>query len=497
MGVLVFGYFLRTLSETRDFSGPDGLIDHELTLQIFWFTKISLFRPWMSLAIFQAIFIFACACSLALILGYRVKLAAAILYVIAVSTYRWNFLVMYVDDAIIHLVLVWMLLLPVGRTLTLKEYLSNRRDAWRIWKCRKAPGATVRCLVWNLALIYLVAGLWKWTSPMWRDGTAIYAVLRLPISLAPEFWGPQHLWILKALDYTTLTVEPLFPLIFVLPEGCRPKYGLLLALLAFHIGSVATLKIPFANLACMAAAVIPFGGELMKRIRKHDMEFQSAGAHWFDGLNAVLALSLVAILTMAMVSSVTLPQWRSPWGRNIQPDAQASTLAATTETEVGSVSEFDHGDHEGLGPWQMAFYAPLWCVGIAQQYQLFNWIDERNYSVRYQVLENDGRSHSRELDSSTMFLQSTRGILLQFNLLGLTWARTPPGRRSELRKSIYTRVARRYCEITRPRGNISVYSTLERITAAKPVSDPSVPNLMMQFSCHEGEPQFQTMYLDP
>ncbi|HMG72069.1 MAG TPA: hypothetical protein VK582_01095 [Pyrinomonadaceae bacterium] len=221
VGLLAFMYFLQTFLEARDFSGPDGLIDHELSQKIFWFTRIGLFHSGLSLQFFQTTFLIACLCCWAVILGYRVKIFAAIHYVIAVSTYRWNFLVMYVDASIMHLALFWLLLLPVGRTLVLSEWLADRAGAWQRWKRAKVPGVAVRCLFWNLALIYLVAGAWKWTSPMWRDGTALYAIFKLPISLSPNFWGPQHLPLLKLLNYSALIFEPLFPLIFILPRGHR------------------------------------------------------------------------------------------------------------------------------------------------------------------------------------------------------------------------------------------------------------------------------------
>jgi hypothetical protein len=61
---------------------------------------------------------------------------------------------------------------------------------------RAVPGAAVRCFVANLALIYLVAGLWKWTSTMWRDGIAVYAILKTPLSYAPDWWGVHHISVL-------------------------------------------------------------------------------------------------------------------------------------------------------------------------------------------------------------------------------------------------------------------------------------------------------------
>jgi hypothetical protein len=497
VGLVAFFYFLQTFFEAWDFSSPDGLIDHELSQKIFWFTRIGFFHPGLSLRFFQAIFLVACLCSWALILGYRVKIFAAILYLIAVSTYRWNFLVMYVDDSVMHLALFWLLLLPVGRTLVLRDWRADRKGAWQRWKRETVPGAAVRCLLWNLALIYLVAGLWKWTSPMWREGTALYAIFKLPISLSPDFWGPQHLPFLKLLNYCALIFEPLFPLMFILPRGHRAKYALLLALLGFHLGTLVTLQIPYANLACIAAMVIPFGGELMERLRAKSFEPSVLRSSSRLGLSGAVALVFVIALTLAMLSSVVLPRWRAPtrsYSSNGFAGQNALALGmADDSTLAGNATKFRD---EGLGPLQWTFFSFLWCLGVAQQYQLFNWIDDRNYSVHYQVIESQAEKPTGQIEPGTMFPSSTRGVLLQFYLHGITWMRIPSERQAELRESLQVRFARRYCRQAQPSGEVTVYSNLERIIPeGNRVEEKRV--LFMRFSCQKGEPQMQTMNLDP
>jgi len=499
VGLVVFIYFLQTFLDARDFSGPDGLIDHELSQKIFWFTRIGLFQPGLGLRVFQTVFLIACACSWAVILGYRVKLFAAVLYLIAVSTYRWNFLVMYVDDSIMHLALFWLLLLPVGRTLVLSEWLADRSGAWQRWRREQVPGAAVRCLLWNLALIYLVAGLWKWTSPMWREGTALYAIFKLPISLSPDFWGPQHLPLLKVLNYGALILEPLFPLIFILPRGHRAKYALLLGLLGFHVGTLLTLRIPFANLVCCAALVIPFGGELMNLLRQTPNEPSAVQSSSRLGFSGAVALIVVGALTLAMLSSVTLPQWRAP-SRSYYANALASReplpLSLVDDSTNSAAVKVDRFSAEGLGTLQWTLFSALWCVGIAQQYQLFNWIDDRNYSLHYEVIEYQRDKSARQIEPGRIYPQSTRGVLLQFYLHGITWARIPHERQAELRSSLQARMARRYCLQFQPVGDVAVYSTLERIIpGANRVEENRV--LFMRFNCQGSEPRMQTTNLDP
>src|SRR6185503_2205361 len=111
VGLLSTVYFVHLALQTGDISSPDGLIDHSLTRNIFWYTKMGLFQPGISANELRAIFSLAAAASLALAAGWRPKLMAALMFVVAVSAYRWNFLVIYVDDAIMHLAIFWMLLL--------------------------------------------------------------------------------------------------------------------------------------------------------------------------------------------------------------------------------------------------------------------------------------------------------------------------------------------------------------------------------------------------
>ena len=46
VGLLSFSYFLRTFFDAEDFSCPNGLIDHELSYELFWYTRWSLFQQW-------------------------------------------------------------------------------------------------------------------------------------------------------------------------------------------------------------------------------------------------------------------------------------------------------------------------------------------------------------------------------------------------------------------------------------------------------------------
>ena len=236
-GGVLFFYFLNALRQAGDFSDPDGLIDHRLSSRLFPPTRISLFQPVMPGCIFRAVQVGACVASVLVVIGYHPRPAAAYLFATAVSTYRWNALVAYLDDSIVHLFCLWLLLLPVGHTLNLPDLFdagaATTAGAWAAatadWSTVTVPGTAPRAFMANMALIYLVAGLYKFSSPMWRNGSAMHAALKMPIARTPDFWTIRHRTFLRMVTHAALILEPLFVLIFLLPANSAAKWVLLAA----------------------------------------------------------------------------------------------------------------------------------------------------------------------------------------------------------------------------------------------------------------------------
>jgi hypothetical protein len=326
---------------------------------------------------------------------------------------------------------------------------------------------------------------------MWRDGVALYVVLKLPISYAHDFWKPEHLPLLKIFNYATLVLEPLIPLMLFLPKGHYVKYLLLVGFIGLHLGSVATLNIPFANLACIGAAIVIFREELMDWLRVGAggrIAAPEMPAH--IGLSGGFAIFMVAMLTLAMLSSALLPQWRTPVREGFDGQIQSATnLPADRQAHAAGLSgEQQETRYEGLGPVQKTFFGVLWTMGIAQQYQLFNWIDDRNFTVHYKIVERLDDGSVRPIEPETMFPASLRGVLLQFYIHDITWLRIPPENREELRQSLLTRIAHRYCQNYQPTGKIAVYSFVERIDPRFDTETAETAPLLMSFGCRRAEP---------
>ena len=442
-GLLCAAYFATLALQAQDFSNPDGLLDHALLHRIFWFTRLSLFHPGLSLAFFYGIFGLAFVGAWGIVLGYRVKLCAAALFLIAVSTYRWNFIVIYVDDGFMHLLLFWLMFLPVGHTLCLPDFLASplaRR--WR-WAHLTVPGTAARCFLCNVSLVYLLAGLWKLESPLWRQGFALYAALHLPVAYTPEFWGPQHLPWLQVANHFALIIEPLIPLLLWWRRDHPLKWCGLFCQIGFHVAILSTFKIPFVNLGLMATALLFFQAEIVQRLCR---PWRPSPIQQRPRLDPAGRYALVFLLVLSLAVMRRIPL---------------------------------------LGVFHKPAYALLWTVGIAQDYHLFNWIDKVNYHVTYRVIIQSHTGAQQSLAPSTLFPSSLRASLLQAYLYNVRWMFIPRQHRLALRQSILARSAQRFCRKHTQDGIVTAWSRVQRILPDNPHLSRGEERFLLTFRCEE------------
>ncbi len=489
IGGVLFVYFLNAFRQARDFSDPDGLIDHRLSARLLPPTRISLFQPGMPGAVFRVVYLCACVASLLVAAGYRPREAALFLFAAAVSTYRWNVLAAYLDDAMMHIFCLWLVLLPVGRTLTLPALPANLSAGGdgtvasiQAWTEATVPGLAPRAFLANMALVYLVAGAYKFTSPMWRDGSAMHAALRMPIARTPGFWTPRWRTPLRLVTYAALIMEPLFPLIFVLPTGSWLKWPLIAGAVVFHLGIALTLKIPYCNAAMLGVLPLALGPEIMPWGRGLP---PSAGA-----AAPGLAPSEAAAVALVVLIAIMLAWEAANTGRRLRER------------------------HSSRG-WDNPVRALLWTLGIFQSYRLFDWVDARNYHVRFEVrqvrqvpnfelvrpvaspestspgpcadpADSDSAADSR-LDPDPLFPQTMRHLLLQSYLVGNIWLRVSPDKLEAVRRSLLVRHARRYARAHPDAGTIDVTAIVQRVTADNLDLDRGERRPLMRFTCRGGE----------
>ena len=464
IGGVLFFYFFNALRQARDFSDPDGLIDHGLVCRLFPPTRISLFQPGMAGVLFRAVFVCACVAGLMVIAGFHPRPAGAFLFLAALSTLRWNVLASYLDDAMVHIFCLWIVLLPVGSTLNVPDLLAGGWQAATLdtWLAATVSGAAPRAFIANMALVYIVAGLYKFTSPMWRDGSAMHSALRMPIARTPGFWTLRWRTPLQLVTWAALVLEPLFALIFVLPPGSALKWLLVAGAVVFHLGIALTLKIPYSNSAMLAAIPLALAPEIMQGwLGVPPLEGAGATAAAASaaataarpGPAGWVALTLVALIAIMIV-------WEAAnTGRRLRPRYSSSG-------------------------WDNPVRALLWMVGIFQSYRLFDWVDERNHHVRFEVTSV---GPGTPLNPDALFPRTMRHLLLQSYLVGNIWMRMEPAELETVRRSLLVRHARRYARSHPDAGTIEAVAIVQRVTAENLELTRGERQPLMRFTCRGGD----------
>jgi hypothetical protein len=455
VGLLATAYFIRLLREARDFSASDGLLDHRLIQVVYPETRVSLFQGGTPSIVIVIALIIALAAALGVVAGWRVKLCAGIALAVAASTYRWNFIVMYLDDAVMHLLLFWLLLLPATPSLGMMELLRNPRAAVARWSGVTVPGAAVTCLLLNIALMYVIAGLWKLDSPLWRSGYGLYAALRLPVAAMPDVWGPSHVPMLRLANWMVMAVEPFMALPLFLPPGRRLKKigGVLFA--GFHLFIVVTLGLPFAMIGLLSTSILFFGPEI-----------SAAAARWSATLSPV-PLRAAPVLTWS--------------GRLAIAFVVVLTLATTRRIPV-------------VGALNVPAYGVLWMVGVAQDYRLFNWIDRVNYDVATRIEEVHRGGETAPVGARKSYPSSFRSKLLLAYLHDIRWLRLPREHRRRMRASIVERLSLWYCRENQPARPVRISSDIFRLVPSGRVYESSL--IVAEFECRGGSAAIRRM-LEP
>ncbi|MCA9319263.1 MAG: hypothetical protein KDB53_00945 [Planctomycetes bacterium] len=447
VGVLSLVWFAGNLSDAPDTLLSTAIIDHDLLARVFWFTRWGLFQPGTPDAVLLAAQAAGVVFSITLILGARPRLSAVLLYLLAVSTYRWRFLVMYVEDAFIHFLLLWTILLPIGKTFTLRGWLRHGSRSWSIWREACVPGFVVRALIGSVGLFYLASGLRKWTSPYWRSGFALFATLKLPVSRNPEFWSVEHQSWLQLMTWATLVLEPLMPVMFVLRRGHPLKGLLFLAALGLHVGIILTIRVPLANFGCLAVLLLVFRDEI---VGANALPRVGTRLGWRERV----AMVLLFTIGCAMLRGV-------PY----------------------------------IGEVHKPAYLALWLGGLAIEYRLFDWIDDANVAAEYELFERPVAGPPRRVPNERLFPPGNRSMLLQAYLHNLVWMPVPAGERAAIKDSIFAGFARRYVRRWGLDGSMMVMVSRQRCTPDNMELLRGHPSLLFEFKVANG--QVELLRTDP
>jgi hypothetical protein len=240
LAVLILSDLALATEHLRAFYTDDGILPRHLV----YGEHLPLFRLHLqSGAVWFEGMLFAieAACAIALLLGWRTRLATVLCFVLLVSRQTRNELVLFGPDTVLRIILFWAMFLPLSARWSLD---AVRGQSDRLTNYRWLGVAGVGYII-QFSLVYVINGLMK-SGPTWHvDHTAVARALTLDIySRPPGVWLNQYDRVTTALTFFTLWIEIWGCLLFVLPV--LNGWGRLLACVLFgalQIGFNATMDL--------------------------------------------------------------------------------------------------------------------------------------------------------------------------------------------------------------------------------------------------------------
>jgi len=209
---------------------------------------------WNGTAFFEGVlFALAGLAALALLAGWRTRVAAVVSWFLLLSLQNRNPLILQGGDNLLLMLLFWSMFLPLGARWSVDAALSQVQVADN----RYFSMATLALLI-QVMSVYFFSALLKTGNDWLADGTAVYYALHLD-SLATPFavWfrGVAPPVVLSGLTYFVWYLEFVGPILMFSPVLHVPLRLVLLGLfIAMHLGFWLNLEIglfPFISIASL------------------------------------------------------------------------------------------------------------------------------------------------------------------------------------------------------------------------------------------------------
>ena len=201
-----------------------------------------------------------------LMIGWQSRIAAAMTWLVWVSLWNRNPLLLDGDDAVLKMMCFYFMFSPCGSCWSVDAYLHKKPQLVAVWP--------LRLMQFQIALIYFVSGWVKFHSPEWQDGTVMQYVLVHPHYSRWDAWviirQPIVTSLLAGLAWFIRWWELLFPLLLI--NAQTRKICLIIGVL-FHLGLLLTMNLRWFAVIMLALylALIPntcfleLEGKLLKK----------------------------------------------------------------------------------------------------------------------------------------------------------------------------------------------------------------------------------------
>jgi hypothetical protein len=187
-----------------------------------------------------------------LCVGYRTRLAAALVWLLVLSFQRRDPWVLNSGDFLIRDLALVLMLAPSGTSLSVDRWRTARD---RFWEFPSRAPWPLRLMQIQLCVLYFTSVWDKVRGTTWNNGTAVSYALRLSdlTRFSTPAWFNNSELLANLLTFGTLAIEAG---LVVLVWNRRTRPWILALGIAMHLGIELTIEIGFFSLAVITAYLV-------------------------------------------------------------------------------------------------------------------------------------------------------------------------------------------------------------------------------------------------
>lgn len=220
-----------------------GVLPAEAALELYgWPTYRSLHWYGSSSPIAQyMLFAAAGAAAVALLIGYRTRIATCVTWFLLVSLHARNVDVLGGGDALLRAMLFWSMFVNLGTAYSVDAALDPqpRRRSRPVFSMGSAA------MLLQLCIVYWFTSLLKLGGDTWSSGRAMHYTLHFDYcAKALGIWLRQFEGILPTLTYAAVWFQSLGPFLVFVPKWTGPVRSIVaVGFMAFHVGTYALVAV--------------------------------------------------------------------------------------------------------------------------------------------------------------------------------------------------------------------------------------------------------------
>jgi hypothetical protein len=254
------------------------------------------------------LFAIAVGAAIALLVGWRTRVATVIAWLLTASVQLRDPYVGAGYDALLRMLLLWGCFLPLGSCWSVDAVdLASARPR------TVSVGSTA--LLAQVVIVYVSAGWTKWQVPGWHDGSALVRIfaddfrataIGLRLSEQPDF--------VRAVGRTVPWIEMILPVVMVVTGGWVRAMAAA-SLCVLNVAFAICLKVGFFPLVASVGLLAFVPGELWQRTPKEPIGANTAAARLDGRLRHVSAFAAAVVLAWVVWWSIEVartPVFRAP-----------------------------------------------------------------------------------------------------------------------------------------------------------------------------------------